>query len=415
MRRLLTFAWLVSAWVIWAMGCGDATSKSTSQPQKTASAEPPPEATKPPVEQPDDPTGDTPGDPPADPVTPPTERPVELPLPPLPPPPPDTPNETQQPPPPPPPPPPVPAYHMDGSLHLNEAQFKGTHNSYHVRPAVFTSPAWLFDMPTLTDQLNRDGVRAFELDLHWNGERFQVYHWPDDPNSTCAYVTDCVGELRRWSSAHPRHAPIFVFFDLKYDEGADPITNHLEDLDATLAGTWPRNKVFRPDDFTGGLPSAQAAVAAHGWPTLDAMRGKVVFALMSNDDVARRYAHNDRDLSGRSMHIASGNTGLRYTSIAVFDNALNYMGYIRQAALGGYIVRARADDIPTMGSGFPERFQAALASGANIVVTDYPMPFAVPGYDTTIPGGTPERCNPVTARPGCTSQAIENPALLTSP
>jgi hypothetical protein len=52
---------------------------------------------------------------------------------------------------------------------------------------------------------------------------------------------------------------------------------------------------------------------------------------------------------------------------------------------------------------------AALASGAQFVSTDYPEPnpdFGT-GYFVQIPGGTPGRCNPVNAPPGCRSVALE--------
>jgi len=63
----------------------------------------------------------------------------------------------------------------------------------------------------------------------------------------------------------------------------------------------------------------------------------------------------------------------------------------------------------------------ALASGAQIVSTDYPVPPFVGASRATyywqdITGGTPCRCNPITSLPGCTSTAIENlhPAATTA-
>ena len=57
---------------------------------------------------------------------------------------------------------------------------------------------------------------------------------------------------------------------------------------------------------------------------------------------------------------------------------------------------------------------AALAGGAQFVSTDYEVPDPRLGpYVVKIPGGTPARCNPVTAPPNCTSDDIENPAALT--
>lgn len=47
--------------------------------------------------------------------------------------------------------------------------------------------------------------------------------------------------------------------------------------------------------------------------------------------------------------------------------------------------------------------------------TDYeqPDPKLGNGYVTKIPGGTPTRCDPVTAPPDCKPTDVEDPALLT--
>ena len=80
------------------------------------------------------------------------------------------------------------------------------------------------------------------------------------------------------------------------------------------------------------------------------------------------------------------------------------------------IVRTRADaDTGEARLNDHSHEKAALSGGAQIVSTDYeqPDPKLGNGYTTRIPGGTPARCNPVTAPPGCKSTDVENPALLT--
>ena len=52
---------------------------------------------------------------------------------------------------------------------------------------------------------------------------------------------------------------------------------------------------------------------------------------------------------------------------------------------------------------------AALASGAQWVSTDYPVPnpeFGT-GYFVEIPGGMPARCNPINAPTGCRAIGLE--------
>jgi hypothetical protein len=81
-------------------------------------------------------------------------------------------------------------------------------------------------------------------------------------------------------------------------------------------------------------------------------------------------------------------------------------------------VRTRADgDNVEPFAGDTSKRDAALASGAQFVSTDYPV--IVPGvpmtgtpYVVDIPGGTPARCNPVTAPAACASTDIEDPKFM---
>ena len=78
--------------------------------------------------------------------------------------------------------------------------------------------------------------------------------------------------------------------------------------------------------------------------------------------------------------------------------------------------RTRADaDTLAARANDPTMKLAALRGGAQLVSTDYerPDPKIGTGYTVRIPGGTPARCDPVTAPPGCKPTDVENPALLT--
>jgi hypothetical protein len=100
------------------------------------------------------------------------------------------------------------------------------------------------------------------------------------------------------------------------------------------------------------------------------------------------------------------------------DEPVENEGTIRSEVAKGYIVRTRADDLPTFGGDRWGKSKAALRSGAQIILTDYPAPWYIPGYDFEMPGGTPLRCNPVTAPKdagACSPGLIENPLLLANP
>jgi hypothetical protein len=77
---------------------------------------------------------------------------------------------------------------------------------------------------------------------------------------------------------------------------------------------------------------------------------------------------------------------------------------IRDLVAGGFIVRTRADaDTVEARTGDTSRQEAAWASGAQFVSTDYPFPedkFGT-GYVAELPGGGTARCNPVSAPRRC--------------
>ena len=89
------------------------------------------------------------------------------------------------------------------------------------------------------------------------------------------------------------------------------------------------------------------------------------------------------------------------------NNPLSEPGVIEDLVRQGYIVRTRADaDTVQARSGDTTQREAALASGAQYVSTDYPAAdVAFSAYQVTIPGDFIARCNPVNSGE-CTSAAL---------
>jgi len=89
----------------------------------------------------------------------------------------------------------------------------------------------------------------------------------------------------------------------------------------------------------------------------------------------------------------------------------------RRVVAEGFVVstRADADTIEARDNNTGPR-DAALASGAQWVSTDYPVPDPAigTGYAATIPGGMPGRCNPISAPRDCNALDVENPQHLAS-
>lgn len=312
----------------------------------------------------------------------------------------------------PPPLPPIPEYSADDELRINEIQMKGSHNSYHVASDAPRAPAWTqYTLPPLTEQLDKHGVRQFELDIHYYAGIFLVFHLPDlDQRSNCQTLQGCLAEIVHWSRVHPGHHPIVVWLELKDEWDPVKIAPNIEALEAAVRAAVPRERLITPDDVRRGYATLTQAVYTHGWPTLGEARGKLMFVLMDEQAGRHAYTHGGRTLDGRAMFVTA--QGGAYGVIAMIDNVLNQPHAIYAAATQGMLVRSRVDDLPSRGTDYNAQLTIALNAGAHMIATDYPVDDTIPGYAVKIPGGAPSRCNPVTARSFCHSLLIENPVLL---
>src|SRR6185295_7483666 len=133
--------------------------------------------------------------------------------------------------------------------------------------------------------LGTEGIRSVELDVS-NVSGFSVVadSFYDD-RSNCPRLAECLGELTRWSDAHPRHAPIFVLIEAK-DPSAifDPIRDKwdaasLDRLDDAVRAAFSPEQLITPDDVRGDAPTLREAIMGTGWPTLAKSRGKFVVVL----------------------------------------------------------------------------------------------------------------------------------------
>jgi hypothetical protein len=294
----------------------------------------------------------------------------------------------------------------EDDLRLNQLQALGTHNSYHVKP-VGDAPESAYTHLPLDQQLDL-GVRALELDIHLGSDsRFRVFHTSADPRSTCALLEECLGRIRSWSDAHPSHHPLFVLMEPK----DDPETlDDYEALDNAVLAAFPRERLIKPDDVKGTSRTLHDAVTTRGWPIVDENRGRVLFVLLDNAEHGERYSSGWTSLDGRMMFVDSKED----TAVAAFFNVPDVSddeGRIRDLVSSGFLVRTRADrEGEEALNDDTRRLNAALRSGAHIVATDFPQPHPRTGYRAQIPGGSPSRCNPLSAPPGCQARDIEDSA-----
>lgn len=315
-------------------------------------------------------------------------------------------------------------------LQLNDIQLLGSHNSYkqamapermaalrEVNPDL--ARALDYRHPPLDEQLNL-GLRKLELDVFYDPEgtlfdrarapdgalsAFPVLHVQNlDDRSHCANLLHCLAQIRAWADVHPRHLPLFVSFNAK-DAVVDqpgfvrPLP-FAEDawlaLDAELRAVLGARLLSPAEVFAGDRPI---------WPTLAAARGRVIAILDEGGDKRRAYASRWRE---RAMFttVPAAEPG---AAILIVNDPVAEFARIQQLVRDGYIVRTRADaDTVEARSGDTTRRDAAWASGAQLISTDYYLPaeqFGT-GYRVRVPGGGVGRCNPLRAVEACTLDAV---------
>lgn len=310
-------------------------------------------------------------------------------------------------------------YPRDAVLRVNDVQVLGTHNSYHLRPGGLLSLAGVgdYEHASLTRQLNRQGVRSFELDVY-NGPGFPVLHTPRlDAASNCSPISQCLGILARWSTAHPGHVPIFVLVEARdHDVGLDSSLDgwdagSLDRLDDTVRAAFGTRDLLTPDDVRGKAATLRGAVLHRGWPTLRRARGKFVVVLNRGGPVRELFVDGHPSLEGRAMFVTAQEDE---PSAAFIKRDQPREDEIRRLVRLGFVVRSRADaDLVEAHDEDLTRARAAIRSGAQVVSTDFPVADrSVSGYVVRLPGSKPARCNPVNARRRCRPADIESPRHL---
>ena len=343
---------------------------------------------------------------------------------------------------------------MDRNLHLNDLMTVGTHNSYHVRTPdkimalirAVAPKAWEgldYSHPPLQEQLD-DGMRALELDLVYDpaGGRFahpaglKLAGLPEDPayvaamskpglkvlhiqdvdfTSNCLTFVECLTIIRDWSLLHPRHTPILITMntndekshapggvdELPFDEAA------YDALDAEIRSVFRPSELVTPDDVRGRYPTLREAVLKHGWPTLGASRGRFLFALDEGPAHVAAYRGKRASLEGRVLFVYTeeASPAAGYITLNEHADVLRITADVK----AGFVVRTRADaDTVEARANDITRRDAALASGAQYVSTDYPHPDTrLSDYQVRLPGGAITVCNPVRAADKCAGIPVE--------
>jgi calcium-dependent phosphoinositide phospholipase C len=332
------------------------------------------------------------------------------------------------------------------NIPMNQLQYLGTHNSYHVRARQDLFDVLLGFLPDLAptldythvplqEQFDTQGIRQIELDvfddpdggLYANhlvrtvfGESaasgiaeldepgLKVLHVQEiDYETTCYTFVSCLTEIKNWSDANPRHLPIMVLVEVKDEAIPDPLNlgfvtplpfgvDALNRVDAEIHSVFPREQLLLPDDVRGDDVTLEQAVLSRGWPPLSQARGKILFALDNSGSPLENYIAGHTSLEGRVLFTNSP-PGTPEAAFMKRNNPLSNPGEIESLVEQGYLVRTRADaETEQARTNDTTQRDAALASGAHYISTDYPVPNPeFSEYQVTLPGGGVARCNPV--------------------
>jgi hypothetical protein len=350
------------------------------------------------------------------------------------------------------------------SLRMNEIQVIGTHNSYHrelskpeqaAHDAVYGgAPIYdnflAYSHASLPNQLGRQGARGLELDLfpdpagglyanpllrqrlaagpltdpEWYRPGIKVLHTADlDYKSTCIRLVTCLELVRSWSRANRGHVPLLVLLELKATDAVARSIGGvtvppwdaaaLDALDAEIRSVFRPGEVITPDDVRRRGLTLEGSILQRGWPALRWARGQVMF-LMDNDPgaVSTAYTAGRPSLEGRVLFTNSRPGRPDAAFIKRNEPTDAGLAQIQGLVRSGYVVRTRSDEpLGTVLSGDETQLLAALASGAQLVSTDFPEVGMSARYDrdyvVALPEGGPARCNPVIRPPGCRSRKLE--------
>lgn len=290
-----------------------------------------------------------------------------------------------------------------GFLRLDEAQFRGSDNSYHLAPQrEFVPDAFDYTHLPLAGQLDRQGIRHFDFDTavadHLRPPDVAVGLAAADPGSLCNFLSGCLWALGRWADAHPDHLPIVVAIGPNIAQDVHPF---LFDIQYEIRGFIGRDRLFVPDDLQGDHPTLAGAVERDGWPTVDALRGRFIFVLtdrgLSRDYYRERIgtiAQDPEDLMFTLGDSIEDDEAVFFEYEAITDDVVDEVG---ELIAGRRLVRTFVDD--------PENLERALALGAHFLSTRHPAEVLPPDALE----GWPIACNSATAPDACAADEVDRP------
>lgn len=335
-------------------------------------------------------------------------------------------------------------------------------------PDYFNPDYWDYEHLPLNEQFDDFGIRSIEFDVFDDPDGglffyrygkavvtgdpdagysnipalgapgLKMMHYPDLDYNTNDYYTFKQGlmAVKNWSDAHPTHLPMVIIIEPKEDNpqlelngiaqlfGIPNLFTSTIPFNASNLGTiedeiweiFSPEQVITPDEVRGNHVTLNQAVTNKKWPQLGDARGKVMFVMLPSNNEREAYLSIYPELQGATMFVFS-DPGNPEAAFVRFDDPITNFNTIQNLVNSGYMVRTRAD-AETLEARYPGstiRREAAFASGAHIISTDYyrPDPRSIMGpssgwsdYSVFFPGHDLARLNPVNGSQSATNQTI---------
>jgi hypothetical protein len=293
----------------------------------------------------------------------------------------------------------------NAGLKINHIQFIGSHNSYKeampnsfIKQLMKVNPDLVksldYEHIPLAEQLEL-GIRKLELDVFYiaDEDQFKVGHVQQiDMKSNCSTLRICLNQIIAWSQNNPTHAPIWISFNAKdgyifglpSPEIFSPVAFALMD---SIIEEMLGEKLIRPRD-----------IVDLQWPLLKEARGKFIL-ILDEGGVKRDMYYEGWQMRPMFTNAPEGHPA---AAIMIINDPIGQLHEIRRLVKAGYMVRTRADaDTIEARKNDLGRRDAALASGAQAISTDYYLPATHFGNEYQVILPQPFQCNPITAPENC--------------
>ena len=343
-------------------------------------------------------------------------------------------------------------------LRLNQIQIIASHNSYKKKPNANVYRFLLKYKNKLGEALNPEGIdyghlpfdsqftnygiRGLEIDIYndpkgglfykrkinafvkGNKQKsgieelkkpgFKILHIKDIDYETNYYTfKESLLALKKWSDENPTHLPLFINIESKGDGPGDANgflrfigfkrslkfdQKSCDSMDAEIKNVFGQDlkNILTPDRLRGNFATLNQMATQNGWPLLSQARGKIIFILEGQAE--RIYLNGHDGLQGRTMFVYA-EPGTAECAFVIKNNPINEDKKIIELVQQGYVVRTRADG-ETVESRKNDNTckNAAFASGAQIVSTDYYKPdLGLSIYCVRFENGEAGRKNPINA------------------